>query len=520
MLYNQKPQSVSILFLFAFSLFLSNSILAQEIEVDPQELNFGECVIGAVNEMNFTIWNVGEDPLRIDSLVSSDHFEVWIKEYADARRTLLDIYSAVLQYGWEKGEDPTSVEELIEENYFSLSEDMAEQWSFTLIGANPVSQIETVSTADMPYGAGYVVLWDTERRFFDGYSKPGDLSLSSNEGSNCTVIFNPEETVDYDETITIESNDPDNGEVAVSLTGTGIHEEVIEVELWSRNFGMVKVGEAKVAQMTIRNSGGRNVMVDEIEFDDDHFSVLFPEAAQAWLAIIDIFEALEMYNQDYGEDPASVAELIELYYLVLDEDVARKWNFDFVGLNPVTQIEAVSTRQLKRGGGHVIVWDPISGFSGFGRCFRRYENPGLGVGNECEVSLWFLPTEIRRYNCTMTIRSDDPINPEIEIELHGNGVLDVQSETAPAPTEYGLLPAYPNPFNSTTTIRYNLPFPTHVSLQVYNLSGQQITTLFEGYRQAGFHSANLTASDLPSGLYFVQLKASDQVFTQKVMLIR
>lgn len=83
-----------------------------------------------------------------------------------------------------------------------------------------------------------------------------------------------------------------------------------------------------------------------------------------------------------------------------------------------------------------------------------------------------------------------------------------------------LYPAYPNPFNSTTTINYGLPHPCLVSLQIFNLSGQQVNTLFEGYKQAGFHFTNLTANNLPSGLYFVQLKVSDQVFTREVTLIR
>jgi len=79
---------------------------------------------------------------------------------------------------------------------------------------------------------------------------------------------------------------------------------------------------------------------------------------------------------------------------------------------------------------------------------------------------------------------------------------------------------YPNPFNSTTTIGYRLPYPGNVSLQVYNKLGQQVTSLYEGYRQAGFHNVVLNAAYLPSGLYFVRLNASDQVFTRKVMLIR
>jgi len=86
--------------------------------------------------------------------------------------------------------------------------------------------------------------------------------------------------------------------------------------------------------------------------------------------------------------------------------------------------------------------------------------------------------------------------------------------------KFGLFMPYPNPFNSTTTITYGLSHPGGVSLQLYNPMGQQISTLFEGNRQTGIYSTNLTGSDLASGLYFVRLEASGQVFTQKVMLVR
>ncbi|MDP8238095.1 MAG: T9SS type A sorting domain-containing protein [Candidatus Hatepunaea meridiana] len=97
------------------------------------------------------------------------------------------------------------------------------------------------------------------------------------------------------------------------------------------------------------------------------------------------------------------------------------------------------------------------------------------------------------------------------------GNIDGYSE---APTDFEMTCIYPNPFNSTTTIRYSLSSSSQVSLQVYNLSGQLINKLFEGYKKAGIHSTNLNANNLPSGLYFIRLKASEQVFTQKVILIR
>ncbi len=83
-----------------------------------------------------------------------------------------------------------------------------------------------------------------------------------------------------------------------------------------------------------------------------------------------------------------------------------------------------------------------------------------------------------------------------------------------------LLPIYPNPFNSTTTIRYNLPMPTHVSLGIYNPLGRKVDTLFEGYRPAGFHNIDLSAATLSSGIYFVQLGTSREMKVRKIICIK
>jgi len=83
-----------------------------------------------------------------------------------------------------------------------------------------------------------------------------------------------------------------------------------------------------------------------------------------------------------------------------------------------------------------------------------------------------------------------------------------------------LVSTYPNPFNSTTNIEYSLPYPSYVSLNLYNMSGQRIESMVNCSLQAGVYRTNLNSGDLPSGLYFVRLESSDQVFTQKVMLLR
>jgi type II secretion system protein G len=93
---------------------------------------------------------------------------------SDAQSTIGAIYNSVKMYRQDYGEDPTSVEELQEGEYLTIDEGTERQWTFTLIGANPVTQIEGVSTAEMKGGAGHVVLFDVETGRFTGYGLPTD----------------------------------------------------------------------------------------------------------------------------------------------------------------------------------------------------------------------------------------------------------------------------------------------------------------------------------------------------------
>jgi hypothetical protein len=89
------------------------------------------------------------------------------------------------------------------------------------------------------------------------------------------------------------------------------------------------------------------------------------------------------------------------------------------------------------------------------------------------------------------------------------------------PNAFILQPAFPNPFNAVTSIRYGLPYSTHVSISIYDVSGRLIDELYSGESQAGFQTVIWNAEKFRSGVYLVRLKASSGFSTvQKVMLIR
>lgn len=84
--------------------------------------------------------------------------------------------------------------------------------------------------------------------------------------------------------------------------------------------------------------------------------------------------------------------------------------------------------------------------------------------------------------------------------------------------DFRLYQNYPNPFNPSTTIRYHLSISGFVNLCIYNLAGQQIETLVNGYQPAGVYKISWTAEGLPTGLYLYQIKIDEQVTTKKLIL--
>ncbi len=106
------------------------------------------------------------------------------------------------------------------------------------------------------------------------------------------------------------------------------------------------------------------------------------------------------------------------------------------------------------------------------------------------------------------------------LEFNNQTLVNVAQTPPASPGRYALFQGYPNPFNPTTTIRYQIPSSSHVTLTVYNSIGQQVATLVDGEMPAGEHQVIFGGSTLASGVYFYTMKAGAFVQTRKLVLVK
>ncbi len=113
--------------------------------------------------------------------------------------------------------------------------------------------------------------------------------------------------------------------------------------------------------------------------------------------------------------------------------------------------------------------------------------------------------------------------PEKIIErmiLLNRGLSVDENNPAALPGKLQLLPNYPNPFNPSTKIRYELPENGTVSITVFDVTGKKVAELYKGNQKAGHHEITFYANELGSGVYFVKLTTAKSQTLRKIMLVR
>lgn len=158
---------------------------------------------------------------------------------------------------------------------------------------------------------------------------------------------------------------------------------------------------------------------------------------------------------------------------------------------------------------------------------RRYyhiltNNNGDSLANLAESELAFATTDYPDGDYRIFIEARDEYGngsiDSMDVKFQ-NGLTGVMDNSSSKPTAFQLQQNYPNPFNSTTTIRYSIYQPGLIKLWLYDLTGREITLVFQRFHSPGEYSIHLDANHLASGIYLCKLQWQNTSAVRKLVVI-
>ncbi len=138
----------------------------------------------------------------------------------------------------------------------------------------------------------------------------------------------------------------------------------------------------------------------------------------------------------------------------------------------------------------------------------------IGSDGKCGISLWGVS---KAENITIVTTDHKLQSLKWLVDEDGWGVASIN---VALPEKLQLSAAYPNPFNSSTMIGYELPKLSEVRLEIYDISGRSVATLVNRRMEAGYHRLLWDAADQPTGMYFTRLEADGVSAIQKLVLVK
>jgi hypothetical protein len=126
---------------------------------------------------------------------------------------------------------------------------------------------------------------------------------------------------------------------------------------------------------------------------------------------------------------------------------------------------------------------------------------------------------------TFDVERNAPVNKKDTIDFlitDANGLMMTKQFifSYTGPKEFKLEQNFPNPFNPSTTIQYQLPRDSRVTLKVYDILGSEVVTLVNEEQQPGYYEVQFNAANFASGMYVYRLQANEYVSVKKMLMIK
>ena len=153
------------------------------------------------------------------------------------------------------------------------------------------------------------------------------------------------------------------------------------------------------------------------------------------------------------------------------------------------------------------------------------KSPALDFVNEADTLALIEPQREKEAEFVFEVKRNTPVNTKDSIEFtinDQNGLMMMKTFVLNflAPKEFKLEQNFPNPFNPTTTIQYQLPADAKVTLKIYDILGSEVATLVNEKQDAGYKEVKFNANRFASGMYIYRLTADKYVSTKKMLMIK
>jgi hypothetical protein len=152
--------------------------------------------------------------------------------------------------------------------------------------------------------------------------------------------------------------------------------------------------------------------------------------------------------------------------------------------------------------------------------FSLGSNPPSGVSITGDQLKWIVGLNHSGSYNVVVIASDESLSKDTTITFLVTSAVGVEKGDRDLPTTFGLKQNFPNPFNPTTFITYQIPTSEFVTLTIYNVLGKEVSRLVSEQKSAGEYQVQFNSENLQSGIYLYQLKAGSYSEVRKMLLLK
>jgi photosystem II stability/assembly factor-like uncharacterized protein len=312
----------------------------------------------------------------------------------------------------------------------------------------------------------------------------------------------------------------DGGETWILKT-SGTTNDLNCVKFFDLNLG-ISVGNA--GTVLLSTDSGESWIIQNSGTTNDLKAITFTNSNSIWIVGESgtIFNSTDLGNNWISYDGVTENELTAISFT--NENTG--W---FAGKNgtmlkyqiDIVPVEIVSFTANENNNSVQLNWQTATETNNYGfeieRCTgeEKWNNIGFikGNGNSTSPNSYF-------FIDNKTVNGNKFKYRLKQVDFDGNYKYSNEVEIEIVPTEFALYQNFPNPFNPSTKIKYSIQHSTSITIKVFNLIGAEIVTLLDKEMPEGSYDITWNAVNLPSGVYFYQMKAGSFIDTKKMLLTK